>query len=269
MAYRFGGYEKLEFLAEYYDSVYDIVTTRQNRRDIDFYVDFSAKAGGRTLELGCGTGRVLIPTAISESEITGLDLSPYMLKKCQELLEQQPVEVRQRVQLVQGNMTGFNTGDKYALITIPFRPFQHLITIAEQKACLKCIAEHLLPEGKLIFDLFHCYPPRMLDPRYLTEIEDVQEFNLPDGRKLRRCGRTAAFHRSEQYNETEIIYYVTYPDGKTERLVQSFPFRYFFRYEVEHLLEFCGFRIVEMFGNFDRSPFTDDSPEMIFVAQPK
>jgi hypothetical protein len=42
--------------------------------------------------------------------------------------------------------------------------------------------------------------------------------------------------------------------------------RYFFRYEVEHLLARCGFRVVEVFGDFDRSPLADASPEMIFVA---
>jgi hypothetical protein len=50
-------------------------------------------------------------------------------------------------------------------------------------------------------------------------------------------------------------------------LVYAFPYRYFFRYEVEHLLVRCGFRVVELFGNFDKSPLVDDSPEMIFVAE--
>jgi hypothetical protein len=47
----------------------------------------------------------------------------------------------------------------------------------------------------------------------------------------------------------------------------AFTVRYFFRYEVEHLLARCGFRVVEVFGDFDRSPLADASPEMIFVAE--
>ena len=54
-----------------------------------------------------------------------------------------------------------------------------------------------------------------------------------------------------------------------ERLVQSFPMRYFYRYEVEHLLTLSGFRIVDLFGDFDRSAFSTDSPEMIFIAEKK
>jgi len=55
-------------------------------------------------------------------------------------------------------MTNFNTGEKYALATIPFRPFQHLITVEQQKACLNCIHRHLLAKGNWysMFITFTC-----------------------------------------------------------------------------------------------------------------
>ncbi len=264
MKSRYGGYEDQEFIAEFYDLVYQV----RGPNDIDFFIDYAKKAKGRTLELGCGTGRVLIPTAMAGCEITGLDLSPYMLAKCREKLDQQPREVQERVRLVEGNMTDFSTGEKYLLVTIPFRAFQHLISVEEQKACLNCVSQHLVREGLLIIDVFHPYPPRLVpDPKYTVEVEDLPETRLPDGRKLRRTSRIAAFHRDQQYNDIELIYYVTHPGGKTERLIHAFPMRYFFRYEVEHLLNLCGFRVVDLFGDFDRSSFSSDSPEMIFVAK--
>jgi hypothetical protein len=64
-----------------------------------------------------------------------------------------------------------------------------------------------------------------------------------------------------------MIYTVTHPDGQKERHVFAFTIRYFFRYEVEHLLARCGFRVSAVYGNFDRSPLQDASPEMIFVAE--
>jgi hypothetical protein len=63
-----------------------------------------------------------------------------------------------------------------------------------------------------------------------------------------------------------MIFGVTHPGGKQERLVMAWTLRYFFRYEVEHLLARCGFRVEAVNGNFDRSPLQDTSPEMIFVA---
>jgi len=260
---RFGANEYEPFLAEYYDLIPDYA----QRRDRNFYVGYSQSANGKTLELGCGTGRVLIPAAQAGCLIVGLDISDHMLSKCREKLAAEPDEVERRVRLVQGDMTNFDLNERFALITIPFRPFQHLMTTADQIACLKRVRQHLAPGGKFILEVFQTNFRRIHDEAYLKEVEDVPEFELPDGRKLRRTNRTADFHRAEQYNDVEMIFYVTHPDGRAERLVQAFPFRYFFRYEVEHLLARCGFEVVELFGNFDKSPLTDDSPEMIFVAQ--
>jgi SAM-dependent methyltransferase len=261
-----GGYEDREYVADYYDYAYN----RRNNIDVDFYVNYAKDCGGRTLELACGTGRILIPTAAAGCDITGLDLSPFMLQKCRDKLAAQPVDVQKRVKIIQGNMTDFNTGEKYALITMPFRPFQHLTTVEEQKACLRCIYNHLKPRGKLVFDVYNPNPAKLvLTPESMTERVDFPEAPLPDGRTVYRSSRLPGFHRDLQYNDVELIYYVTHPDGKKERLVQSFPMRYYYRYELEHLLELCGLKIINLFGNFDKSAYTNDSTEMIFVAGKK
>ena len=263
MSSKYGGYEDQPFVAEFYDYMYDDLP----RRDVEFFVDYSCKAGGKTLELGCGTGRVLVPTTAAGCEIVGLDLSPYMLQKCREKLAKQPVEVQMKARLVQGDITRFYLDEQFALVTVPFRPFQHLISIAEQKDCLNCIARHLQPDGLLVFDVFHPFIPRLVDPKYLMEINVKADIPMSGFRKLTYSNRTKAFHREEQHNDVEIIFYVKNPDGSEERLVQSFPMRYFYRYEMVHLLELCGFEIVELFGDFDKSRFTAESPEMIFVAR--
>lgn len=154
MRSRYGGYELQEFVTEYYDVVYDL----RRPQDIDFFTGYSKKSDGRTLELGCGTGRVLIPTANAGCEITGLDLSPYMIKKCREKLAAQPEAVQKLINLVQGNMINFKINETFSLVTIPFRPFQHLITVNEQKDCLDCIYRHLTPGALLVFDVFNPDP---------------------------------------------------------------------------------------------------------------
>jgi SAM-dependent methyltransferase len=268
---RHGGYDEHEFISEFYDLEYSEAGVFASRpggmKDVDLFVEYSKLANGETLELGCGTGRVLVPTASAGCEITGLDLSAFMLKKCAENLASQTQATRSRARLTQGDMTNFELGRSFALVTIPFRAFQHLVTVAEQRACLNCIARHLQPKGRLVFDLFNPRLQRLYDPKYQEESEDMAEMALPDGRRLRRTNRVSAFHRDLQYNDIEIIYYVGYPGGQSERLVQAFPMRYFFRYEVEHLLELCGFRLTELWGDFDKSGYSSDSPEMIFVAE--
>ena len=254
-------YERV--LAEYYDHI----PLYADRADVEFYVGMAREAKGKVLELGCGTGRILIPTAAAGCTIVGLDLSEAMLEKCRAKLAQQPAEVQRRVRLAHGNMAAFYLGEKFRLVTIPFRGFQHLLRVEEQFGCLREIQRQLEPGGRLAFDMFHVLPQGMYDPEWMKEREDTPETQLPDGRRFRRTHRITAFHRAEQYNEVEFVVYVTHPDGRNERLTDKFAFRYFFRYEVEHLLARAGFRVASLFGNFDGSAFGDESQEMIFVAE--
>jgi ubiquinone/menaquinone biosynthesis C-methylase UbiE len=258
-----GSYGDSPRLAE----LYDLVPGYAKLADIDFYVNECLGPGGKTLELGCGTGRVLLPIAESGIEITGLDISEHMLSICRNKLARKDEPVRNRVKLVHGDMTAFNLEETFNVVIIPFRPFQHLITVSEQMACLSHINRHLPLNGRLIFNVFQVNFKIISSPEYREETEDFAEFTLPDGRRLRRTHRIAACHRSEQYNEVELIYYLTGRDGAVERLVHAFPFRYFFRYELEHMLERNGFRVVNLFGDFDKSPLTDSSPEMVFIAE--
>jgi SAM-dependent methyltransferase len=251
------------FVAEYYDYVPPVA----GRPDIDFYLSMARAQGEPVLELGCGTGRVLLPLAKAGLRAVGLDLSEHMLGRFHAKLRSEPTEVRERVRLIHGDMTSFDLGERFRLITIPFRPFQHLLEVDQQLDCLRCVYKHLAAGGKLVVDFFQTDPRRMHDPEFLKESSPHTEVTLPDGRKVRLTERTAAFHRAVQRNDVEMFYNVQHPDGRTERFVFAFTVRYFFRYEVEHLLARCGFRIVNLSGSFDRSPLRDDSPEMIFVAE--
>src|SRR5262245_19324849 len=103
-------------VAEFYDYFPDY----QDRQDIAFFVELAQQSGGPVLELGCGTGRVLIPTARACVTIVGLDASPSMLEIAREKLLQETVEVKSRAQLVQGDMRDFDLGREFRLVTIPF-----------------------------------------------------------------------------------------------------------------------------------------------------
>ena len=106
---KLGDYEDKPFLA----ALYDLVPQYSERRDSGFYVNFCERANGRILELGCGTGRVLLAIARAGIEVVGLDLSLHMLTKCRENLALQPKEIRDRVNLVQSSMTGFEVSEVY------------------------------------------------------------------------------------------------------------------------------------------------------------
>ncbi len=251
-------------VAEYYDHV----VPNRERKDVQFFLEAARAAHGPVLEIGCGTGRLLIPIARAGCEITGLDLSPDMLAACREKLAAEPAEVQQRAQLVEGDMRRFELTRKFRLATIPFRGFLHLQTAEDQLAALQCIHGHLEPGGKLILDVFDPYLPILVEEKYLSEFNEEPEFTMPDGRRVVRRSRIAARFLDRQLMDCELIYSITHPDGRTERLVDSFRFRYIFRYEAEHLLSRAGFAFEAVYGDYDKSPHGAKVPgELICVAR--
>jgi SAM-dependent methyltransferase len=253
------------FIAEYYDAS-PMVSGR--KQDVAFYRDAVREYGDPVLELGCGTGRITLAIAEAGYRVVGLDISGKMLERAGEKRAGLPKETRERLHLAQGDMTIFDLGEKYRLVIIPFRPFQHLLETQEQLACLDCARKHLKPGGRLIVDFFQTEARRMHDPAFHEE-NFIMEYEMSGGRHVALSERVAAYHRAEQRNDVEMIFRVTHADGRQERLVMAWTLRYFFRYEVEHLLARSGFSVEAMYGNFDRSRLRDDSPEMIFVGKVK
>ncbi len=248
--------------------LYDYVVPYQARQDVAFFIEAAQACGGPVLEVACGTGRVLIPTARAGINITGIDLSPHMLDVCQRKLAQETADVQARAQIDQADMRDFDTGQTFKLITMPFRPFQHLIEVEDQIACLRCVQRHLAADGRLILDLFNPSLPFMAREVTGEEQGDEPEFTMPDGRRVLRRNRIVARDVFKQYQDVELIYYVTHSDGRAERLVHAFPMRYLFRYEVEHLLVRCGFEVEALYADYDKSAYGTKTPgELIFVAK--
>jgi SAM-dependent methyltransferase len=240
--------------------LYDSVPLYSARQDVGFYLE-EAKAGGNVLEVGCGTGRILLPIARAGCTIAGLDGSRSMLARCREKLAAEPPAVQGRVTLYQRDMHDFDLGAKYSLIIAPFRVVQHLTTPDDQLRFLAAVSRHLAPGGRFIFDVFF---PRfdLLTSITGVEREDTPEQRLPDGRTLRRTYRVANVRWVDQVSEAELIYYV---DGK--RYVQAFEMRWYLPAELHHLLVRAGFRVREMYGDFARGPLVDGAPEQVVVAE--
>ena len=87
-----------------------------------------------------------------------------------------------------------------------------------------------------------------------------------EGRRIRSWATVVSSSRTLQVNDCEVTYEILEPDGTSRRLSETFPMRFVFRYELEHLLARCGFGIVALYGDYDRSAFTDESLGMIAIA---
>jgi len=258
------GYGEYDFIAD----LYDHVTLYRDRPDVGFFVEAAKTAGSPVLEVGCGTGRVLVPTARAGVDIVGLDLSSHMLAECRKRLLGEPEAVQRRARLIEADMRDFDLGSQFTLVTIPFRPFQHLITVEDQLSCLASIRRHLVEDGTLILDLFNPSLDFLVNRPVGEELDDEPVFTTPDGRSVIRRHKTVAIDRFQQVGHYELIYYVTHPNGRQERLVQAFPLRYLFRFEAEHLLARAGFTLEHVYADFEKKPYGSKYPgELLMVAR--
>jgi SAM-dependent methyltransferase len=252
-------------MARYYDTIYADTAPK----DTPFYLELAHSLPGPVLELGCGTGRVALALARAGLQVVGLDLSEAMLQVFRSKLALEPAEVRERVELVHGSMADFNLGRKFGLILVPFRAFQHLMTVEDQRACLLSVAQHLLPAGRFVHNLFD---PRLesivqstqTGPRWILDHECVDQAS---GRVLRRyymqipepAAKTLRlWFKHEEYDSSGLLLSTT---------VDKADMRWQYRLEAQYLLELCGLEVAAAYGGFDKSALDERFREQIYVCR--
>jgi len=238
-----------ELIARTYDPVY--ARLRDPSGDVAFYRDLAVESGGPVLELGCGTGRTLVPIARAGIACVGLDASPAMLRFFRAKAPD--------IEVVEGDMRAFDLGRTFRVITSPFRALSHLLDVDAQLACLACVRRHLAPGGAFAFDVFD---PR-LDILALREIpESFPVIFEYEGREMRR-------YETVRFDPTLQIMTVTFRfDGGPPEVTGTaeVEMRWFYRYELEHLLARAGFGAPTFYGGFDRRPWAGGG-ETVVVAR--
>ena len=246
--------------AEVYDSVYAYVTD-----DIPFYVEEARQSGGPVLELGCGTGRVAIPIAQAGVHTVGLDFSPNMLDVAGRKL--QAAGVGKKLTLIRGDMRDFSLDQAFKLVTIPFRGFLALLTVEDQMKTLDSIGRHLAPDGRLVFNIFAPDPHTLLRegdvPLHHRDVTDPET-----GTRMVLYDQSRFDNHNQIIDVRQIAEELDEAGAVSRKLYWDFQLRYAHRWEIEHLLARCGYEVIDLFGDFDRSPFDETSTEMVWVARP-
>jgi SAM-dependent methyltransferase len=250
--------------AKHYDSAYAV---KQDLADLPFYGELAKRVGGPVLEIGCGTGRVLLNIAREGIAIDGLDNSSPMLRVLKSRLEREPPSVREKVKLHEGDMRSFRLKQKYPLVIIPFRPMQHMFTVPDQVSALTTAASHLQDNGRLAFDVF--FPKfEMIQAgigQEMLELEWLVDSKPP--KTVRRYFRKESFDKIHQ-NFSATFLFRTYEGDKlvleeTEPLKMS----YYTYPHLRALFLLAGLEPVEEYGSFAKAPLDNSASEMIFVLR--
>ena len=249
----------LENWSDIYDSLHSWLTD-----DISFYVEEATKSGGPVLELGCGTGRIVIPIAQAGISVTGLDLSETMLEMAHKKLSE-PENRGLDIELVNANICDFSLNRLFKLIIIPFNGFLSLLTVEEEIKALENIKQHLEPDGKFIFNIF------TPDLDMLVQ-EGDQVFHLRDVIDPITGQKFIVYHQSRYDNFSQIINVrmiieeLTSKGNVAQKIYRNYQLRYIHRWEMYHLLKLSGFSVEELYGDFNHTQFDEYSTEMVWVT---
>jgi len=242
-----------DYVARFYDLVYVDV---RDAVDVNFYLKKIRETTGPVLEIGVGTGRIFRRALAAGADMYGIDNSTSMLKHLRKKLP--PAEHR-RVSLQ--SAVDFKLDEKFNLILAPFRVFSHLNTIEEQLSALRNIQQHLTNQGLLIFDLF------VPDPKMLAEgISELLDFNgeFTPGKKVQRYVSSYS-NIVEQMIYGKMKFVWDTDKGRISR-EWNFTMRFFFRYEIEHLIQRSGLNLVAILGDFQGHKLNKNSREFIVIC---
>ena len=242
-----------ENVARFYDVIYAHLRTV----DRDYFLRKINGVHGPVLEIGVGTGRFFLDALSNGADIYGIDVSSTMLNQLYQKLGK---EHHHRVILQDAR--SLNLQRTFDLIVAPFRVFSHITNTQDQLDALNHIYDHLKPGGQFIFDLY--VPDLSILLNGISEQVDFDGEYAPG----RRLSRTVSAH-SDLINQ---ISHVTMKlewdeDGGKKTESWNLQMRYFFRYELEHLVQRSKLSLKNIYGDYSEGALGPQSKDFIVICQ--
>ena len=227
--------------------------------DIPFWLGLAAEWGGPVLELGCGTGRVLIPMARAGFGTVGLDYDLAMLKCLRSNLGS--LAVPQPLTLL-ADISSFNLSRKFPLVILPCNTFSTL-SASPRKACLQSVRRHLETGG--LFAVSVPNPAILMELPAHSQVELEEVFAHPiSGNPVQV---SSLWRRSKDTFTLTWLYDHLLPDGRVER-TQVKVIHQLLSIDMYHdELKDAGMETRAMYGDFDHSVYRADSAHLVLLAE--
>ncbi len=242
-----------ETFARFYDLIYHQM---RDHVDLDFFLDEIDRTRGRILEVGSGTGRLFTNALSHGADIFGIDISESMLK-----VLKNKIKPDDYFRVSHQNILDFRFDFRFDLIIAPFRVIMHVEKKEEQLRALNNVYNHLNNNGKFIFDTFI---PDL--GQLINGLKDVVDFEgeYETGRKVRRIVSTKPDLINQIIN---VNFRMEWDENGTLRAEEwKIPMRYFFRYELEHLVERSDFAKYKITGDYQGNELNNSSKEFIVIC---
>jgi SAM-dependent methyltransferase len=235
--------------------------------DHDYIKRIIEQNDGPALDVGCGTGRLLLRYLAAGLVVDGVDTSADMLNLCRQKAAERGLPPPT---LYHQAMQDLNLPRQYKTIFIPCGTFCLVIDRAQAWQALRRLYDHLESVGVLIFNLFWPFAPG--EP--LSEKPNggdgewgpLWDDTLPDGRLMKQHVKREKIDRAEQLLLAKRRYQL-YDNGQlvAEEIFDSNE-RWYFKYEMTLLLEKVGFQDIQVKDGWSDDDFAERHDSMVFMA---
>ena len=231
--------------------------------DLHLYHQFAARCGSPILELGCGTGRLVVPLARGGLDVTGVDVSPAMLERARQKVA--AANLGERVTLLEQDIRDLDLPGGFGLAIAATNTFMHLLTADDQLKALASIHSALRPGGLFVLDVLNPDLGRLLEPGGQMHLDKVMT-DPQTGHSLLKT-HTQTVDLARQTLHVTLIVDEIGDDASVQRTLFPFSLRYMFRAELELLLRCAGYRLEAIYGSYDLDDYAADSEIMLAVAR--
>lgn len=225
--------------------IYDELYSKYENDMIETLAELSR--GGRTLELGIGTGRIALPLQHKGITVHGIDASPAMIAK----LRAKPGG--DKVQITMGNFADVGVESSYSLIYVVFNTFFSLLTQDEQVRCIGNVAKHLEPDGYFLVEAF------VPDMCRFSGQQAFRVVNIGDHEVQLDASQIDPI--TQQITSQHIML--------TEEGIKFYPvkLRYVWPSEFDLMARLAGLRLKYRWGDWNKSEFRADSGKHVSVYE--
>ncbi len=247
-------------IAHLYDLIHE-----ELKEDILFTLHLADLYGLQVLELGCGTGRLLLPLARTGHHITGLDQTRSMIRIAKAKIASESASVQERAEIIEGDMSSFDLGRQFDLVLIPHNTLMHL-SPNQMQACFGCVAAHLRPAGRLLIDVDNPVGMADFEDDNLLHLEQILFDQDSDKTILQMASSWVEADR--QIRHTTWIFDTSLTSGgQVERIIVQSKLHYQYAHQLELSLQSKGLMIESIYGDYDKNPYDEESPRLLLVAK--
>ena len=249
-------------IAEYYDAEYETNDVLDN--DVPLLLSHLPKKRQNVLELCCGTARCAIPIAQAGHRVVGFDIDADLIDiACR---KRDAVGLSEReLSLHTADALSFDFGEKFDWAFLVFNTLMNFTTAESQDALLRAVTAHLKPGGKFWVDVFNP-DPGIYGLDYAPHFDSATFYVPALDRSVHRVTSLRRSTTTPQLQHTAFHYTWHDAHGELHEAVVKFDMTYMYPRELQRLLQAHGFTVDAIYGDYDRSPVTPESPRIIAVA---